>query len=40
MVKKLATNFGGVVDSAMGKIITYMDDDKKEVTLKYKKDRE
>ena len=40
MVKKLSDNFGGVVDSAMGKIISYMDDDKKELTLKYKKDSE
>jgi hypothetical protein len=37
MVKKFSTSFGGVVDSACGKIITAIENSKEEVLLKYKK---
>tara|TARA_Y100000310_G_scaffold128275_1_gene127445 strand:- start:673 stop:855 length:183 start_codon:yes stop_codon:yes gene_type:complete len=39
MVKKIACSLGGVADSAWGKVVTSIENNKEEVLLKYKKDR-
>ena len=39
MIKKIACSLGGIADSAWGKVITAIEDDKDELLLKYKRDR-
>ena len=40
MIKKIACSLGGIADSAWGKVITAIEDDKDELLLKYKRDRQ